>query len=166
MIKIEEVKVETIDNQAKIGEKVETIYPETIETPTYDYWTSQNTLDYNIAIRNKPSAWGGQYYTGFIQRLSSAGTGAYSITWIWFSPKLVKITASYSANPWQVSIWTSANACIFISTWSSGVSSYNNARIIDVWSSRASFTSLDSDWFTLNWTSMGVTVDILYECYW
>lgn len=32
----------------------DTIKPEIIETPTYDYWNSQNTLDYNVALRNKP----------------------------------------------------------------------------------------------------------------
>lgn len=35
----------------------EVITSEIIETPNYDYWKSQNTLDYNIAIRNKPSGW-------------------------------------------------------------------------------------------------------------
>lgn len=57
MTKIEEVKVETIEStsQPKWAEVIETIYPETIEVPNYDYGNSQNTLDYNIALRNKPT---------------------------------------------------------------------------------------------------------------
>ena len=56
MIKIEDVKIEEIgSNNVKGTEKIETIYPETINIPTYDYGNSQNTLDYNIALRNKPS---------------------------------------------------------------------------------------------------------------
>lgn len=56
MTKIEEVKVETIESTSrpKWAEVIETIYPETIESPTYDYGNSQSTLDYNIALRNKP----------------------------------------------------------------------------------------------------------------
>lgn len=52
-----EVKVETIDSNSTIKwtEKINTIYPETIQVPDYDYGNSQNTLDYNIALRNKPN---------------------------------------------------------------------------------------------------------------
>jgi len=56
---IKTIEPQTIDSSSNIKwtEKIETIYPETIESPTYDYGNSQNTLDYNIALRNKPSGW-------------------------------------------------------------------------------------------------------------
>jgi hypothetical protein len=31
------------------------VKPEIIEIPDYSYWQSQNTLDYNVSLRNKPN---------------------------------------------------------------------------------------------------------------
>jgi hypothetical protein len=52
-------KIENLENPIKIkwAEKIENIIPKTIKTPDYTYWKSQNTLDYNIAVRNKPTIW-------------------------------------------------------------------------------------------------------------
>lgn len=35
--------------------KIETVIPEYLETPNYDYGRSQEQLDYNVALRNKPT---------------------------------------------------------------------------------------------------------------
>jgi len=57
MTKIDEVKIETINNSINIKwvETIENITPEILETPTYEYWQSQNQLDYEISLRNKPT---------------------------------------------------------------------------------------------------------------
>jgi hypothetical protein len=54
MSKPEDIKINTIweDTKVKWVEKIETIYPATIELPSYQYWQSQNTLDWPLAIRN------------------------------------------------------------------------------------------------------------------
>lgn len=53
---IKTIKPQTLESSSNIkwAEVIETIYPETIESPNYDYGNSQSTLDYNIALRNKP----------------------------------------------------------------------------------------------------------------
>jgi hypothetical protein len=58
MNKIEAIKQDSIDNAKNIkgAEKIEYIKQSSIQTPTYDYGNSQNTLDANIALRNLPSA--------------------------------------------------------------------------------------------------------------
>lgn len=89
MTKTEEVKIETIDNQTKVGEKIETIYPETIETPTYDYWNSQNTLDYNVALRNKPTWW--SHYKVLTWNYTANYTWIITET-LDFTPKLIEFT--------------------------------------------------------------------------
>ena len=91
MTKIEEVKVETIEDtkQLKGTETIETIYPETIDLPTYDYWKSQNTIDANISIRNIP-----EKNNNIVVK-----TWTYTANWTWlltvnlpFTPKLIKFT--------------------------------------------------------------------------
>jgi len=170
MTKIDEVKIEIINNPINIKwvEKIEIVTPEVIEVPTYEYWQSQNQLDYEISLRNKPKATWWQYFCWNSSRLTTDWTWNQVITWVWFIPKMVVINAVYAWTWWQISFWeatSSANDfCVFLDlvNWAS----YNPARIIDVWASRAELTSLDTDWFTLNWTSIWVNITFTYKCYW
>jgi len=98
MSKIEDVKINTIweDTKVKWVEKIETIYPETIELPNYQYWQSQNTLDYELALRNKPSWWGNikTWYSSIPSWYTD-----FAITWLWFTPKAIQVVAQ-SWNKW------------------------------------------------------------------
>ena len=80
------------DNKTiKWTEKIETIYPETIEVPDYDYGTSQNTIDAEIALRNTKS-W---FTTASVAILTSTTTWSFDLTTpdIDFIPKAIRIQA-------------------------------------------------------------------------
>lgn len=132
------------------------------------FWLNSDFIDANTQVRNL-SGWWTPPVWWIAQHTSGAGTWNQSITWVWFQPSFVTIQAVYAASAGQLSFWHASSSaddvCVFISTWAWWAASYNNARIIDVWSSRASFVSMDSDWFTINWTSSWVTVDFIYQCF-
>lgn len=56
--KIEETSVETIADAGKTPkgeEKIESVSIPTVDVPNYEYGQSQNTLDFQLALRNKPA---------------------------------------------------------------------------------------------------------------
>ena len=80
---------EIIWDKEKGFDFTETITPEVIQTPTYDYWNSQNTLDYNVALRNKPSVswwvWNNWAYSFVIANWSATNvTTTLPLKW-WFN---------------------------------------------------------------------------------
>jgi len=160
MTKTEEVKIETIDNQIKVWEKIETIYPETIQTPDYSYWTNQNTIDWQIAIRNL-STWWWKYFTWFIQ-LSTAWT--FTIAWVWFIPKMIKFDVIWTGMSWG-SWYNWNNRCIAYYSWAT--LDYSNSRCFRLTSSDWLWyiESVNSDWFVLNY-NWWTTANIQYQCYW
>ena len=99
-------------------------------------------------------------------------TWNHSITWVWFKPSRIKITANKLGNNW-VSTWYSEWVWTdFVMYW------YNITTtavlgwlIVDVtdntWTPQwqATLSSFDSDWFTLNWTIATGTINFIYECY-
>ena len=168
---------EIIWDKEKGFDFTETIKPEIIETPNYDYWQSQNTLDYNIAIRNKPDATWSKVFCWWNSRLSYSWTWTQAITWVWFKPKLITIQAVFASWEWSFSDWqwmsTTDNFCIYQqnqSWWSYTLMTYD-FRIIFVrnytWTltSRASISSIDDDWFTLNWVKVWLDVYFKYQCF-
>jgi hypothetical protein len=173
MTKIEEVKNETIDNQIKVWEKIETIYPETIQTPDYSYWTNQNTIDWQIAIRNL-STWWWQYYCEF--KTKSSWIWVVSYTWIWFTPKLVKITATYASSKWSQSFWVATTTANQSAIWNffnpDWTTTYSTWEIIQVRNNDSSsrvygiLQSIDTDWITINFTRCDMSCQFQLECYW
>jgi hypothetical protein len=167
MIKNEIVKVETLDNKSEVRwtEKIETIYPETIDIPNYQYGNNQNTLDYNISIRNKPISWSNYK----IWTWTFTTTWSLSITWLWFKPKLVEIFCNNSASwfcQWKWD-WTSQ----FVSYFDTNNAWFSTNYIIwyrNAWSTVAQWTltTLDNDWFTLNISYLLTTTTYSYICYW
>lgn len=144
--------------------KIETIYPETLEMPSYDYWVHQNQLDYNVALRNKPTWW----WQFKIWTFNITATWNISVTWIWFQPKLVKFTVWDSSwNVWNVWIWSmteTSQQCMNIIN-----SSHITSQCIYYWNpvkARAVYVSMDTDWFTINCTYFWANSYVLYECYW
>lgn len=165
MTKIEEVKVETIEStsQPKGVEKIETIYPEVIEIPTYDYGNSQNTLDYNIALRNKPTNW---WLTIQMWSFTITATWSIAITWVWFKPTYV--TFSYSASTWKGewemtetqmksydprTLTTVTTDNVYIRDWADAVIA------------RTQYVSMDDDWFTLNCSFRTANLTVYYTAF-
>ena len=149
MTKIEEVKVETIEDtkQLKGTETIETIYPETIDLPTYDYWKSQNTIDANISIRNinwwwKVKAW----YVSIPSWYTD-----YAITWIWFKPKAIQVVVhSWNKVAWWSADdiwWTIQQQCIYADSWAFSEQNWRLFRFDNI--NRWYLVSFDSDWFTV-----------------
>lgn len=159
-----EIKIETIDNQSKPD--IEYITPEYLETPNYEYWFNQQPLDYEKALRNKPTSW----LRVKLGATTITSTWTLAITWIWFRPKLVNIISNRSANWISIgnSDWVSQFVDYIDDWWGAWTS---NSLIInhrDAWSTKcqASLTSLNADWFTLDVTFLSVNTDIKYICYW
>lgn len=167
MTKEEIIKVETLDKNSEVKwtEKIETIYPKTIDIPTYDYGNSQNTLDYDIALRNKPIVWSNYKIWNWI----FTTTWSISITWLWFTPKLIEIFCNNSSSwfcQWKWD-WISQFVNYFdtSSAWlsTSYIIWYRNAwNTVVQWT----LTSLDSDGFTLNISYLLTNTIYSYVCYW
>jgi len=162
-------------------EKIETISPEVIEVPNYDYWDSQNTLDANVALRNFGWANSKAWYevTTWI-----AAWNDVVVTWVWFKPKTIIVNANVSMSGhnvisnWSATDWEYWN-CIFahdnnnvILSWTS----YETVKIATLqWQSswptyhdiRVRLKSMDSDWFTLTVTTNSQTdnFNFNYTCF-
>ena len=163
---------ETLESQTKVWEKIETIYPETLEVPTYDYGNSQNTLDYNIALRNKPS-W--NIFCKFYLYTWTT-TWNWSYTWVWFKPKYVRIqaTLAVSPHPWSSDGCTSspnwdAIYHYYSSWWDISIVNNRIIKIFDDWritQKAAKFISFDNDWFTLEFTTNNANnAQFIITCY-
>jgi len=82
--KIENISPENIDTRVSYSKdeiKIETVFPETIQIPSYEYGNWQQELDYNIAIRNWPSS-----NFKLVRNSLSAVATTYNV---WFTPKIV-----------------------------------------------------------------------------
>jgi len=171
MTKIEQTKNETLDNQIQVWEKIETIYPEIIQTPDYGYWVNQNTIDWQVAIRNLNNWWWKYYCWSFVSPLS---VWNYSITWIWFKPKMIIFQAIYSSNNGSMSWWQTnwVNSWAFFHFYLNWTPYYDlTSAVIYVRNSSgtttsASFVSCDNDWFTINFLNAWFKSNIHYQCYW
>ena len=138
----------------------------------FQYWQTERKL--RIGIEVEWTASSSQPVIGTASRTSWEWTGTQSITWIWFTPKLVKIMAVRSASDWSgyMSVgsgtWPSNEFSFYVSPWASAwtwITDYSTTRIIYTANWRAELQSMDSDWFTLNWTTMSSNVTFGYECY-
>ena len=91
MIKEQDIlwKIQTPKGQ----EKIQTITPEVLKVPDYDYWLSQNTLDAEVSLRNN-IAWKSK--TLIFTRPSSDGSWTQSFEWFWFKPTNYTIDAYYN----------------------------------------------------------------------
>ena len=169
-------KLETIDNTPndKTVENIEVVKIETIQTPDYSYGQSQNTLDANIALRNKNSGGIAIWYSS---RASGSGTWTQAITGVGFTPRLILIQAILAASEGATSEWQATSItneyCNYTYNTSGGYYqwvSYDASKIIFIQNytgsvSRAWISSFDSDGFTLDWTTMWPTVNFKYQCF-
>ena len=140
----------------------ESIKPDIIQTPNYDYWTSQEPLDYEL-LRNKPSASWGQYK---LWNFTITWTWNISITWVWFTPKLVKFTiwdSSWNIWGWIWSMTSLSQQCYNI-TNSVNITSQCIYYWNPIWA-RAVYVNMNNDWFVINCTYFSRNTYVLYECY-
>lgn len=151
---------EIIWEKQKDFDFTETISNEIITPPSYDYWQSQNTLDYNTALRNKP-IWWWQVKTLIFNRLASVWTWIQSFTGFWFTPTCYNIQAT------RTDITTSWNPCFSdwtydwttqlyrqVADWYSRALTWKVVRIFYTnqwgWVTSAIHSSFDSDGISLN----------------
>ncbi len=167
-----DVKIETIweNKQVKGNEKIETIYPETIQLPDYSYWFNQEPLDYN-RLRNKPSWWNTKYK---IWTYNITSTWIKNITWIWFKPTRVEVKCIFSSwwNPvWFGSMVEGQQWSMSMAFWWSPITP-NILYVLNVFNSsdtlicRASNNGFIDDWFSINVTTLSTTWYLIYECFW
>lgn len=165
MSKDENVKIETVWSNPTIKgqEKIETIYPKTVELPNYDYWQSQNTIDASIWLRN---VW--KYCTWILANIAT--NWDIEVTWVRFIPKLIKFTAIYSN--WTssaMSIWSyynKINNCVVLYDQSAGYS--ENSRCFRLWAVDWLWrvTATNRNGFTLNVLNAGlINYTVIYECF-
>ena len=159
MIKTEDVKIETIESPTKVGEKIETIYPETIQVPDYDYGTSQNTLDAWLSLRNLAKV----ATTGSYNDLTDKPT----TTWAYYIA-----TVTFSVPSWTP---TQANLTVVNSTTGMNVTP-NFATIVEAWvyqvSANITWNSLSTTWVrelavdVNSWSYFIVTADDAKSTWW
>lgn len=144
----------------KWSEKIQDVKQEELQIPNYQYGNSQNTLDYNIALRNKPSSW-----TPVIWSLSISSLWNVNVS-LWFKPSLVTFTSICSSGWWT---WAATELSQF---WMDN----RSFTIIDTqcvymrntwWTAvhRTEFTSMDATWFTLNCILATETATVRYIAY-
>lgn len=92
--KIEDISQQTIETKTtykKDDEPIETVRQENIVLPSYNYGRSQEPLDYETQIRNKPAAATSSIFAG---TATYSTTGVKTISGVGFTPVLIRIHAS------------------------------------------------------------------------
>ena len=166
---------EIIWDKEKGFDFTETITPEVIQTPNYDYWNSQNTLDYNIALRNKPTWWWSK--TLIFERPASVWTWLQSFTGFGFTPKNYTIQATRTdiTATWYPCFsdwcfdWTT-EIIRQVADWYSRILTNTIIRLFYTnqwwWKTSATHSSLDSDWITLNFDFSDENCYLVITCFW
>lgn len=161
------------DNKTiKWTEKVETISPEYIELPTYDYGNWQNTLDAELALRN--SSW----WVPTLARVTlpkTTSTWSYNLTSssIWFTPRFIRVQAemdlwiiagmSDCSSDWTTTWWVRAEAnTVWNDTFFNDTASiiYVNWNDWTAYRLNATFTSFISGWIQINITVNNAISDV------
>lgn len=159
---VKDISPENIDTKpsySKDDAKIETISVETIPTPDYNYGNGQDTIDAELALRNIRT--GGNSQVG---SFSFSSTWNLSVTWLDFTPKSVLFSfcdaggtgygngAMSSTAQWAFDVINSksqiTSQCIYVRN--SGGTAVG----------RAVYVSMNSDWFTINVTVAGTTINV------
>lgn len=91
--KIEDIYPQTLETKTtykKDEEPIETIRQENIVLPSYSYGRSQEPLDYETQIRNKPAAATSLIFSGTV---TYSTTGVKTVSGVGFTPVLIRIHA-------------------------------------------------------------------------
>lgn len=167
---IKPIENKTLDNNKDVWVKIETIYPENIQTPDYDYWLSQQTIDWPIWIRNLSSWWKAK--TLIFTRLASVWTWNQSFTGFWFTPTNYTIQAWENSSSSTYAVYTAwwydwtTEQCVFFDTGSSWTATYSMRLKTATLRTSANFVSFDADWITLNFNYSEINWYIMITCFW
>ena len=143
------------------------IWSSSIDENIVNYWVIQDKLIPWLHFPNQ-ELWG--YFSNITLR--SSWTWNQVITWVWFKPKWVRITGYVSSAAWWwfwgSSDWTNQNCSyIFYNSW--WLLSWGNTNLIYLFNgsaqSIANLVSFNDDWFTINWTTVWISVSFIYECF-
>lgn len=133
-----------------------------IDAPDYSYGASQEPLDANFQVRN---IWWGKIKTWITPWVPSWYVD-FSITWVWFKPKAIKVEVLYWASviAWGTAdntSWTLTQQCIWSNSWSLD---YSTSRLFRFsWTQVWDLVSFDADWFTIK---SDVSCIIQWTCFW
>jgi hypothetical protein len=110
-------------------------------------------------------------------------SGTLSVTWVWFTPKLVEINC-FATNGWaywwpqwaftySMWKWTPTAQYFYRNAWTNAwlVNWYWTGNILNIqvnWTNLIvwSITNFNSDWFDLNITTYSTPWEFTYACYW
>lgn len=153
-------KTETIDDLKKI-EQYNEYQPEIIKTPDYDYWNTNEPLNWQYQVRNIPTKI-------FIWNDSIIWTWIKEIKNIWFIPSYIEIFAQWSNIYSEWYYKSKLNYCLW-NNWTS--SNKNTDNIIYLQDENWNITSanINKIWnwkFILNITQADISTDFIYKCYW
>lgn len=164
---MEQETLETKTTYSKNEIKIENLEIETIEVPEYNYGQSQNTLDYNKAIRNKPEQSGWKYK---VWSFDITSAWYLTISWVWFRPKYLEIEWIYGwwYTKWKTD-WTTTNS-IILDTIINTNTRYTSEiiRMRNNWTTIlvTNFDSFTDDWFIINTTYYSASVNCTYTAIW
>lgn len=164
-----EVKDEKDTESVKVDSQSTSELPST-STADYSYGFNQEQLEAQ-AIRGISS--GKTWTSGVVTRLGTAGTGNWSVTGVGFKPSLLLVKGFYAADSNGggfsdgSAIPGSDGSCLVV--YNASVT-YETNRVISVISGagttrqKARLSSMDSDGFTLNFTTSAADAQYIFTC--
>ena len=136
-------------------------------TDMYEAWQTKQPVV--IGREVKWSAWWWLVKTWWLFDINT--NWDINITWVWFTPKLIKFSAIYS--DWASSAMSVWHYCNWVNN---SVSSYEdatdysqNSRCFRLWWTNWLWkvTAVNSDWFVLKvHNPWWITYTVIYECFW
>lgn len=142
----------------------------------YLYWKSIEAIDYNVGIKNKPTAWWSIKFWHF----TITATGSKVITGVWFTPTNLQIISTINGSTWPMKSigltdWTNMYNVYDYNTAGGMLSYYVTTSVVFIedgstgtfYNTTATITSFDSDWFTLDVTNktLAWTMQCMYIAY-
>ena len=136
----------------------------------YLYGKSIEAIDYNTGVKNKPTTvWSPKPW-----HTSYSSTWVKTISWIWFTPTMIKIHGGINGGNTWYSDWYYFSSTIYCQYvyFNVGVGTVWNttsySSYVQRWGNASSSTTITptSDWFTINVNDVSAgTLQISYECY-
>lgn len=129
----------------------------------YEYWWPIQKLRPWIEVKESSSWW----WQFKLWSFTISATGNITITWVWFKPKLVQF--SYSAATWKWEWEMTSTEMRAYDPKTLGTLIINCIYIRDSASNviaRATYVSMDNDWFTINCSFINWTLPVYFTCFW
>lgn len=163
--KIEEAKEESIDSLATAN-KWEIDLPE-LETSDYSYWASQEPLNAEYQVR-----WISNISIKSWSITFTWSTWNKSVTGIWFKPKTVQLNASANGIARWISVGTAddwqTGQCVY-QYWDSALDANSIIKLRNSSATpthEAQLVSMDTDGFTVDFTTFTTYCECTYTCFW